>query len=162
MVKNGRAWLISKKQDTDLRDPKLSITPDGRLMMLVGGTVYAGKKYISRQSRVAFSEEGKKWTPFQLVVEPHEWLWRVTWHKGKAYGASYSYSNIQDKYDEWNIKLFESDDGVHYKFITQWPIFKHPNETTIQFLEDDRMLALVRRDGPGERKAWMGISASSL
>ena len=147
-----------KEQDVDLRDPKLSITPDGRLMMLVGGTIYEGKEYISRQSRVAFSDDGKKWTPFQTVIEPHEWLWRVTWHKGKAYGVSYSYSNINDRYDEWNIKLFVSDDGLNYRFITQWLIFEHPNEATLHFLEDDRMLALVRRDGPEDKKALIGIS----
>jgi hypothetical protein len=158
---DGETWKSLahlKEAYVDLRDPKLSITPDGRLMMLVGGTVYRGKKYISRQSRVAFSEDGKKWTPFQLVVEPHEWLWRVTWHQGKAYGVSYSYSDIKNKKDEWNIKLFESDNGLDYRLITQWPIIEHPNETTLRFLEGDRMLALVRRDGPEDRKAWMGIS----
>jgi len=143
----------------DLRDPKLSITPDGKLMMLVGGTIYLDDQYISRQSRVAFSEDGEHWSPFQLVVVPHEWLWRITWHKGKAYGATYSYSDTTDHYSEWNIKLYESDDGINYRFITQWPIEKHPNETVINFLDDDRMLAFVRRDGPEDRKAWMGISA---
>lgn len=147
-----------KETGTDLRDPKLSITPEGILMLLVGGTIYKSKKYISRQSRVAFSEDGKKWTPFQLIVEPHEWLWRVTWHKGKAYGASYSYSNIENKFDEWNIKLFESADGLNYKIITDWPISEHPNETTLHFLEDDQMLAFVRRDGPTDKRAWMGVS----
>lgn len=153
-----KSYVHLKEEGVDLRDPKLSMTPDGRLMLLVGGTIYKGRKYISRQSRVTFSQDGKKWTPFELIIKPHEWLWRVTWHKGKAYGASYSYSNIKKKSDEWNIKLFESSDGVNYEFITDWPILEHPNETTIHFLEDDRMLALVRRDGPTDNKAWMGIS----
>ncbi len=158
---DGEEWKSIahlKEKGIDLRDPKLSITPDGKLMMLVGGTVYSRKKYISRQPRVAFSMDGEKWTPFQLIIEPHEWLWRVTWHKGKAYGASYSYSDTKNKLEEWNIKLFESKDGIHYKYLTQWPIFGYPNETTIHFLEDDRMLALVRRDGPTDNKAWLGIS----
>jgi hypothetical protein len=33
----------------DLRDPKLSITPDDRLMMVAGGSVYEGKRFVSRQ-----------------------------------------------------------------------------------------------------------------
>lgn len=158
---DGEEWkslALFKEPGVDLRDPKLSITPDGRLMMLVGGTVYKRKKYISRHPRAAFSENGEIWTPFYLIVGPHEWLWRVTWHKGKAYGVSYSHSVIHDKNEEWNIKLFESNDGINFKLITQWPIFQHPNETTLHFLEDDTMLALVRRDGPEDRKAWMGVS----
>ena len=158
---DGEEWKSIahlKESYVDLRDPKLSITPDGRLMMLVGGDDLCRKEYISRQSRVTFSEDGKKWTPFQTIVEPHEWLWRVTWHKGKAYGVSYSYSNIKNRSDEWNIKLFESEDGINYHLITPWSIAEHPNETTLQFLDDDRMLALVRRDGPEDNKAWLGIS----
>lgn len=147
-----------KEAGVDLRDPKLSITPEGKLMLLTGGTIYEDREYISRQSRVAFSEDGKKWTPFQLIINPHEWLWRVTWHRGKAYGVSYSYSNIYDELAEWNVKLFESPDGIHYKLITEWPIVEHPNEATLHFLEDGQMLALVRRDGPLDKKAWIGIS----
>ena len=55
--KDGEKWKSIAhfiESDVDLRDPKLSITPDGRLMILVGGTVYHDKKYVSRQSRVAF------------------------------------------------------------------------------------------------------------
>ena len=158
---DGNTWKSIahfKEKGVDLRDPKLSITPDGRLMILVGGTIYAGKKYISWQSRVAFSEDGKKWTAFQLVVKPYEWLWRVTWHKGKAYGVSYSYANVENKREGRNVKLFESKDGLDYKFIAQWPIDKYPSETTLHFLEDDSMLALVRRDDPSESCAWMGLS----
>jgi hypothetical protein len=158
---DGENWesvVLLTENGVDLRDPKLSITPDGRLMMLVGGTIYEEGKYISRQSRVSFSDDGTDWSSFQLVIAPHEWLWRVTWHHGKAYGASYSYSNIEDKQDEWNIKLWESDDGIHYKLITEWSIVGHPNETTLQFLADGRMLAFVRRDGPIDKKAWMGVS----
>lgn len=155
---NWKSIAHFKESGVDLRDPKLSITPEGKLMLLTGGTIYEGKKYISRQSRVAFSEDGKKWTSFKLIIEPHEWLWRVTWHKGKAYGVSYSYSNVKNPRDEWNIKLYESIDGIHYNLITQWPIFKHPNETTLQFLEDETMLALVRRDGLQNKEAWIGTS----
>lgn len=159
--KDGEEWesiAYLKEKGVDLRDPKLSVTPDGRLMMLVGGTIYSRQKYVSRQSRVSFSDDGTTWTPFQLIIEPHEWLWRITWHKGKAYGASYSYSNIKKKRDEWNIKLYESKDGIHFKYITQWPIDGYPNETTIHFLDDDSILALVRRDGPKDNRAWIGIS----
>ena len=74
----------------DLRDPKLSITPDGRLMMVMGGSYYEGTTLKGRHPRVAFSKDGKTWTPPKKVLEPEEWLWRVTWHDGVCYGTSYN------------------------------------------------------------------------
>lgn len=158
---DGETWHSVKhfvEKGVDLRDPKLSITADGRLMVLMGGTVYEDKTYVTRQPRVAFSDNGKSWSSLQLILEPHEWLWRVTWHKGKAYGVSYRYSDIYDENAEWQVNLFESSDGIHYQRIIQWPILEHPNEATIQFFDDDRMLVLLRRDGPEDRKALLGSS----
>lgn len=147
------------EEGIDLRDPKLSITPTGQLMLLVGGTTLdENDKYLSLQCRVAFSFEGTLWTPFQLILTPHEWMWRITWHQGKAYGASYSRSDPLDKSKEWNIKLFESDDGVHWTLITHWDIQGYPNETTIRFFKFGQMVALVRREKKGKNHAWLGTS----
>ena len=98
------------------------------------------------------------WTPFSLILEPHEWLWRVTWHHGKAYGASYSRSDPDDKSKEWNIKLFESSNGIDYTLLTQWDIPGFPNETTLRFTKTGEMIALVRRDKSDDNTAWLGYS----
>ena len=40
--RNGRRWksvALLSKEGYDLRDPKLSVTPDGRLMVIQGGSV---------------------------------------------------------------------------------------------------------------------------
>ena len=150
-----------KEKGWDLRDPKLSETPDGRLMLLVGGTHYKkvkGKKdlYLTRQPRVAFSSDGKEWSSFQLILKPHDWLWRITWHNGKAYGASYRHSNIKYLKRKWLITLYESCNGIQYKKIKQWPITRYPNETTIRFLKTGEMVALVRRE-----KHWAGAFIGS-
>src|SRR5262245_3810316 len=90
---DGEAWDpvgLVVEQGIDLRDPKLSITPDDRLMIVAGGSVYGGTKTLkSRQPRVAFSKDGREWTAPQPVLTEGEWLWRVTWHDGRAYGVSY-------------------------------------------------------------------------
>lgn len=142
----------------DLRDPKLSITPDGRLLLLVGGTVYRNGVYVTRRPRVAFSENGKDWTAFRIVLPDHEWLWRITWYEGVAYGASYSYSNPVILNDEWHIKLFASKDGIHYDLVTVWEVDSYPSEATVRFLLDGRMVALVRRGGKMDARAWIGLS----
>lgn len=159
---DGVSWMpcaLLEEEGIDLRDPKLSITPHGLLMLIVGGTLYDNKRtYLSLRSRVSFSSDGKNWSPFQHVVSPHEWLWRVTWHLGKAYGAAYSRSDPKDKYKEWHIRLYESDDGVNFKEMVQWSIPGYPNETTLRFLKSGEMVALVRRDGRTDNNAWIGSS----
>lgn len=151
---------VFAQEGVDLRDPKLSITPHGMLMLLVGGTILNDRfEYLSTQSRVAFSEDGMMWSPFTLILEPHEWLWRVTWHQGKAYGAAYGRTNPNNKYEEWFIKLFESSNGLDFVLLTQWDIQGYPNETTLRFLKSGEMFALVRREKPEDNACYTGISS---
>src|SRR6478736_10074439 len=59
---DGETWksaALLAETGIDLRDPKLSITPDGRLMVVAGGSVYGGtKKLQGGQPRVSFSKDG--------------------------------------------------------------------------------------------------------
>src|SRR5262249_21703454 len=90
---DGQAWqpaALVAEEGIDLRDPHLSVTPDDRLMIVAGGSVYRGTKtLLGRQPRVAFSKDGRAWTPPRRVLAEGDWLWRVTWHEGRAYGVSY-------------------------------------------------------------------------
>lgn len=145
--------------DFDLRDPKLSITPDMRLMLLIGVIeLDVEKKYRSRHCRVSFSIDGLVWQAFAPILLAHEWIWRVTWSRGKAYGVSYRFSNLQNLRDEWIVSLWESKDGIHYEQITVWDIKGRPNETTLQVLPSGEMIALVRRNERGKRHAMIGSS----
>jgi len=171
--KDGKTWesaaLISE-QGIDLRDPKFSVTPDDRLMIVAGGSLYGGTKVLKgRRPRVLFSKDGREWTPPTPVLTDGEWLWRVTWHDGKAYGVSYNAEaratdagkaaaqakKVEPGPAEWKLKLFSSPDGVHYDLVTHLDVPGHPNETTVRFLPDGTMLALVRREA-GNKLAWIG------
>ena len=173
---DGERWesvALVTEQGIDLRDPKLSITPDDRLMIVAGGSVYEGKTLKGRQPRVAFSRDGRSWTPPQRVLTEGEWLWRVTWHAGKAYGVSYNASErtspaaqeaaksstVEPGSADWKLKLVVSGDGVKYDLITHLDVPGHPNETTLRFLPDGEMVAIVRREG-GNRFGWIGRSQS--
>ena len=116
---DGRRWepvALIAEEGVDLRDPKLSVTPEDRLMIVAGGSVYRGTKTLKgRQPRVMFSSDGRKWTAPRPVLEEGEWLWRVTWHDGKAYGASYNPSG--NDADDWSLKLFAGNDGVSYDLV---------------------------------------------
>jgi len=58
----------------DLRDPKFSVAPDGRLMIVAGGSVDEGKTLKGRQPRTMFSKNGADWTAPKRVLTEGEWL----------------------------------------------------------------------------------------
>lgn len=161
---DGEKWesaALLAEEGIDLRDPKLSITPDGRLMMVAGGSVYKDRKLVSRQPRVAFSTNGATWTTPHRVLAEGDWLWRVTWHDGKAYGTSYRLVDLDkgkdSKSQEWKLTLYSSPDGIHYEKIADLEVPDRPNETTLRFLPDGTMVALVRRE-TGNQFGWIGTS----
>ena len=135
----------------DLRDPKLSVTPDGRIMVVIGGSIYAGRQFIRRDPLVVFSDqEGKKFfstqkieLPSQIVTET-DWLWRVSWQSGYGYGVVY-----QPTADEWELQLVKTRNGLEYDLVSTLDVYNKPSETTLRFLPDKSMIALVRRDGAG-------------
>jgi len=155
---DGETWestALLEEAGIDLRDPKFSTTPDGRLMIVAGGSVYRDGQFMGRQPRAAFSTDGREWTAPQRILEEGDWLWRVTWHTGRAYGITYK---LFDKNQpERILELMAGDDGVHFERITFLNVPDKPNETTLRFLDDDRMVALVRRED-GDKVGWIGVS----
>ncbi len=155
---DGIKWTSTSlitESGIDLRDPKLSVTPDNQLMLLVGGSVFTPStdKYIPQQSYVSFSKDGQNWNGLIPVLTAHEWLWRVTWHQGTGYGVAY---NSMEK--EWTAKLYKTLDGINYEFVTQLQIPGRPSEATIQFDDMGEMLLLIRRGDPKDNHAWFGKS----
>lgn len=155
---DGTSWhpvALIEEQGIDLRDPKLSITPDNRLMIVAGGSVYRGTKTLQgRRPRVMFSNDARTWTAPEAVLGEGDWLWRVTWHDGRAYGAAYKASGTAT---DWLLNLYSSADGVHYEPVCPLEVRDRPNETTLRFLPDGEMLALVRRE-TGNKHGMIGSS----
>ncbi len=155
---DGKTWesgALLTEAGIDLRDPKLSLTPDNRLMVNMGGSHYEGKKLLGRRPRVSFSSDGVNYSAPEKICSEGDWLWRVTWHDGQAWGVSYD--NRIDKEDEWHLRLYVSDDGVNYRIRTLLDVTGRPNETTLRFMPDGTMMALVRREAES-KMAWIGTS----
>lgn len=133
-------------RDVDLRDPKLSVTPDGKMLLIAyarhinaeGNTHYG-------QPCCWFSSDGKSWSSPRYFAEKNWWLWRVTWHKGTAYG--FAYNRGQQK-----IKLYAGDPRRAFHCIQDEALSfdKHglgyPNESHILFDQNNVARALIRRD----------------
>lgn len=157
---DGDAWssaAVVSLQGYDLRDAHLCITPDGQLM-LVGGAAPRKKDSESAPtgSFVAFSKDGTAWTAPEIVVKPGRWMWCVTWHKGKAYGVSYSAPN-----NGKHLALLTSLDGRTYEpHVPRLFEEGYSNETRLRFVDDGTCYALVRRDRHGDDPSTpvLGIS----
>lgn len=155
---DGQIWTSTAlvgETGIDLRDPKVSITPDDRLMMVTGGSVYDGTRYLGRQPRVMFSSDGSTWSTPERILAEGDWLWRVTWHEGRAFGVTYKAE--AGTAPEWSATLVSSADGRRFERVTAFAVPDRPNETTLRFMPDGEMAALVRREA-GNRFAWVGRS----
>jgi hypothetical protein len=138
-VKWESATRISSKTG-DLRDPKITVTPDGRLMLSGAEAIRDGSAY-HYQSLAWFSQDGRNWSERHPIGDPDFWLWRVTWHKGTAYGIGYGCGKDQ------SIRLYTSKDGKQFDTLVE-RLFDvgYPNETAIVFA-GDTAYCLLRRDG---------------
>ena len=155
---DGLKWkshALLKKTGVDLRDSKLSITPDGRMMVLMGGSIYVNGALTSLRPRVAFMNSNGEFTDItdinidDAIKSTVDWLWRVTWDKqtGTGYGVVYR-KYVASVNPQCFLHLVETTDGVNYRNIVQLPEdpYNRPNEATVELLHDGRMRIIVRRE----------------
>ncbi|HEV7282980.1 MAG TPA: exo-alpha-sialidase [Pirellulaceae bacterium] len=139
---DGETWTSAARiesKNSDLRDAKLSVTPQGRLM-LTGAEALHDKSKNTHQSLAWFSDDGREWSEAHPIGDPDFWLWRSTWHEGKAYGIGYSVT------DDRSVRLYESPDGKTYSTVVErLDVSGYPNESSIVF-EGDVAYCLLRRD----------------
>lgn len=161
--RDGQKWrtvALMEKEGIDLRDPKLSVTPDGHIMVIIGGSVYKGKELTDRIPHVSFSNKsGKKFSEPKAVAvidntsEMNSWIWRVIWKDSIGYGMDYQ----TNKEDQWDLYLTKTKDGKSFRKVSQIPVDGLPNEATIRFGKDNEMYILIRREG-GSKMGWLAKS----
>lgn len=151
--KDGENWesaALITSPDSDLRDAKITVTPNGKLM-LSGAEALHDKSVHTHQSLVWFSDDGINWSAKQEIGDPDFWLWRTTWHNGKAYNFGYACR------DEKSLRLYSSNDGKSFEtLVKNLNIEGYPNETSIVF-KGDTAFCLLRCDG-GNKSGLLGIS----
>lgn len=139
---DGEKWesaALIKSPNSDLRDAKITVTPDGRLM-LCGAEALHDKSRHTHQSLAWFSPDGRTWGQRHEIGDPDFWLWRVTWHQGKAYGIGYGCGKDQ------SVRLYSSNDAKKFDTLVE-RLFDigYPNETSLVF-DGDTAYCLLRRD----------------
>lgn len=152
---DGEVWgstALLTIPKTDLRDPKLSITGDGHLM-LIAAAVWPAPAVVTHRTMTWLSPDGKEWMGPAEIGDPNVWLWRVSWHMGRAYG--FGYSTTPDRF----VRIYASRDGARFTTLAD-KVFEagFPNESSILFLPDNSALCLLRRDGADASSGQLGKS----
>ena len=149
--KNWESAALLTSPTADLRDAKITVAPGNRLMLSGAAALHQPAK-AKHQSMIWYSSNGNDWGEPIEVADPNMWLWRVTWHKGIAYGVGYG--TLDNRF----IRLYKSQDGVKFDtLVDNLFVEGYPNETSMIFLDDDTCLCLLRRDGT-PNTAKLGIA----
>jgi hypothetical protein len=140
------------EQGVDLREPKITVTADGRqLYLLCGGSIYEGGHTLkARRTRYATSSDGKEWTAPRPLLGEGDWLWRVALNPAdkKFYGMAdniFPTTGGPKPEEEWSLKLYTGE-GDEWQPLATLPVTGQPNQPTVRFLRDGRALVLVRRN----------------
>ena len=150
---DGQHWesaALITSPESDLRDAKITITPDGRLMLSGAGALHDKSKH-THQTYAWFSTDGRNWSEKHPIGDPDFWLWRATWHQGKAYGIGYGCGKDR------SVRLYTSNDGRRFDPLVE-RLFDvgYPNETSLVF-DGSTCYCLLRRD-EGPKTGLLGIA----
>jgi hypothetical protein len=148
---DGVKWESAARveaSDADLRDPKITVTPKGELMLTAAGAMHSPPP--KHQTYAWFSKDGKNWGKRVEIGERDYWLWRVTWYQATAYGVGYPTNGGEA------VRFYRSRDGKKWEVVNR-ELFSDgfPNESAIAFDADGTMLVLLRRD-KGLKTAVLG------
>lgn len=156
---------------TDLRDPKLSITPDNRLMVLMAGDLYngSGTAVVNRKPYVSYSDiNGQNFSEVAQSTVHYPtttgastgnfWIWNTEWSNNISYGVDYFGSKFV---------LFNSTDaGNNFRTlkILDRALLGNPSETDLIFDNSNKMHLFIRRNGAGNSlatsKGYLATSTS--
>ncbi len=143
---DGDHWeslsFVSHPTD-DLRDAKLTVTPDGRFML--NGAGMQADKDVRYHSMVWFSDDkGKTWDEGRRIGDPGFWLWRVQWHEKVAYTMGYDTNRDRNTR---TLRLYKSDDGATFEsLVEKVDVPNGVGEDRILFMKDGSALCLLRHE----------------
>lgn len=142
---------LFEHKDGDVREARLSVMPDGRILVNLAVGLWKDKTYEWLNSFVSFSDkDGKNFSALQkATIDPslnviNEWVWRVTWNKNVGYGILYR--SVGDQSKDWEVYLMKTTDGVKYDLVSQIRVSGRPNESTVRFDSNGKLYAMVRRE----------------
>lgn len=138
--KKWRTLAVLQNPDADLRDGKLTVTPQGRLQLLAAAAFHDRTKQ-AYQSYLWSSKDGKNWPEPQAVGEAEYWLWRLSWLGDQAYAVAYKCGADR------HIRLYQQKDTGQFDVIAPRIYCEgYANEAALLFDGDHKAWCLLRKD----------------
>ena len=150
---NGKDWdLYQTIKDSliDLRDPNLTVMPNGSLLLICGARMkdekgaYITKTYYSIKKKKGFSELAPIVLPLDVDDHYCAWCWRLTWEGKYGYTIEYRHDGRTQR-----VELLRTEDGKSYERITGLDVPGLPSEGKILFPGKNKMVALIRTNKNG-------------
>lgn len=161
--RDGQEWesvALLEVENRDLRDAKLSITPDGNL--LLNSWVYNvdanGEERIDTSYSVSFiSKDGRNWSQAKKIGDSGTWIWQTSWIKNTGLALGYR-GGSNDK-----TVLYKTKDGMEYNTLLTHirPPGDKSNEHALSFDRNGKAYMLLRRDNPQAGNATNGLLGTS-
>ena len=152
---DGKSWeslALLESKAGDLRDPKLSITPDGQMMMDVVLATVNPQDAVRHRSQTFLSKDAKTWEGPIPKGDDNFWLWRSTWEQDKCYVVGYRTTLPREKRF---TRLYRSTNGRDFEtHVDQLYEEGAAGESTLLFRNDGSCICLLRH----ESAARVGIS----
>jgi len=142
---DGARWrpvALLSMRDADLRFPKLSVTPDRRLMLSAAAHTSGGS--FLGQSLAWFTSNGREWGDAIEIGDPNVWLWRLAWRQDRAFTVGYTAG------DKPSLHLYQTRDGLRFdRFPESLAAQGVSGEAALVFLPDGTALCLLHLDSGG-------------
>lgn len=154
---DGNDWkslaLISHPTD-DLRDAKLTVTPEGRFM-LNGAGMQADKPIRYHSMSWFSSDNGTTWDAGRRIGDPGFWMWRSQWHDGAVYSMGYETNRDRSKR---TLRFYKSSDGKAFNtWVEKVNVPNGVGEDHTLFLKNQTALCLLRHE-TGSKNGLLGKS----
>ncbi|MFO7908273.1 MAG: hypothetical protein R6U98_36885 [Pirellulaceae bacterium] len=144
----------------DVRDPRLSVTADGHLMLNSsiyftsrGGrgtpTNQSEAEGVARQSVTWLSADGETWTSaYACPTGVNAWRWDIKWNGGMGYSVGYAGKDAKGT-------LYRTRDGKIWRaLLSDFFPEGRGNEAAFAFADDNTACCLLRG---GPHKAMIGV-----
>lgn len=139
----GKKWrtvAVLQNPVADLRDGKLTVTPDGKLQLLAAAAFH-DKTQQAYQSYLWHSTDGKTWPEPQAVGEAEYWVWRLSWLRDQAYAVAYKCGSDR------HIRLYQQKASAQFEVIAPRIYAEgYANEAALLFDNQDTAWCLLRKD----------------
>ena len=151
--KTGKKWervAMIQKKGMNLCNPRLSITPDRQIMIIMDGTASPLVSFSDKKGDV-FSEPEAVNIDTTIILGKKR-LWKVTWFRGTGYALFYKSDSKNG-----NLSLLKTIDGKNFEMVTKIEVDGLLNEATLRFDQKGIMYALIGQE-EGDKKGTLGMS----